>query len=462
MKFFRELEVLIPLGQSMRLDEAAILVAAVKTAKTREQEQLLYDFLVMNKNHIEEFCSLLYGPALLKPEYIMSAIHRSYGVFPEEFELVEGVPLVPSLASESPTECEEQLTIPEALSLVSSIRERGVDISMVINRMDRMSAELVWARALGDGPALSRKRLLRAVAHGGNTYSPERLTQALAIEDISTVLRRAINEELSDKFRIQPGHPFKGPSFARWKYWSVPFKNTYYEIVNGGRYYAHQIDERVFIYSTAGNMIHDVSLDALVKGEDCVALIDGEGNVKEWLHTSDDPNLWEKSYEERSVKSNRVRDEAHLRGIAESLQDGEVIRLIDGDRGHIHNGHKGGFILPRRVFELPLLITQGKTKSDGEWAMLRLEAMDGFDPIHVGYANILKEKLPNHTILQDGCSKRVWSNMEPPIVGSFHALRCTKGKIEGAYLVSIATDCGLSDVMQYGDLWTIDGHGQAR
>ena len=127
MKFFRELEVLIPLGQSMRLDEAAILVAAVKTAKTREQEQLLYDFLVMSKNHIEEFCSLLYGPALLKPEYIMSAIHRSYGVFPEEFELVEGVPLVPSLASESPTECEEQLTIPEALSLVSSIRERGVD-----------------------------------------------------------------------------------------------------------------------------------------------------------------------------------------------------------------------------------------------------------------------------------------------------------------------------------------------
>ena len=52
--------------------------------------------------------------------------------------------------------------------------------------------------------------------------------------------------------------------------------------------------------------------------------------------------------------------------------------------------------------------------------------------------------------------------MNPPIVGSFHALRCTQGKVEGAYLVSIATDCGLSDVMQYGDLWTIDGHGQAR
>ena len=58
-KSFRELEVPNPLGQSVRLDEAAILVAAVKTAKTREQEQLLYDFLVLNKDHIEEFKFLL-------------------------------------------------------------------------------------------------------------------------------------------------------------------------------------------------------------------------------------------------------------------------------------------------------------------------------------------------------------------------------------------------------------------
>jgi len=151
-----------------------------------------------------------------------------------------------------------------------------------------------------------------------------------------------------------------------------------------------------------------------------------------------------------------------LRALSESLKDNEVIRLIDGDRGHIHNGHKGGFILPRRVFELPLLITQGKTKTDGEWAVLRIEAMDGFDPIHVGYANIEKSKIPNHEILREGCSKRVWSELDPPLVGSFHALRCKGGKVEGAYLVSLDTDFGMSDVMQYGDLWTIDGHGQER
>ena len=51
----------------MRLDDAAILVTAVNTAESKEKERLLFDFLVENKGEIEEFCTLLYGPAILKP-----------------------------------------------------------------------------------------------------------------------------------------------------------------------------------------------------------------------------------------------------------------------------------------------------------------------------------------------------------------------------------------------------------
>jgi len=139
-----------------------------------------------------------------------------------------------------------------------------------------------------------------------------------------------------------------------------------------------------------------------------------------------------------------------------------VLRLLDESRPHIHSQHKGGFILPRRIYELPLLITQAKTKSDGVWASLRIEAMDGFDPIHVGYANINKTKMPEHAVLREASKRFVWSDLKPPLVGSFHALRCNAGKVEGAYLVSLATEKGISDVMQYGDLWSIDGHGQER
>ena len=106
---------------------------------------------------------------------------------------------------------------------------------------------------------------------------------------------------------------------------------------------------------------------------------------------------------------------------------------------------------------MPLLITEGKVKSDGVWVSLKIEAMDGFDPIPVGYANVKRTSLPNNQVLRDATNKFVWDKLEPPLVGSFHALRVRKGKLEGANLVALETSKGMSDVMQYGDLWSIDG-----
>ena len=452
-------------GQSMRLDEAANIVAVIQTEDTtRAREKTLYEFLCDNKASIVEFCSLLYGRALLKPEHIMSALHRSYGIFPEEFDLLEGSPLVPSLVSESPDECDISMTVPEALTAVESIRQ-GVDIRTVMNRMDKISAEVVWRRALGEAPMLPRKRLLRAVAHGGKKYTSERLSSALAVESLAIVLEKAIEGSLSETFRLEAGHPFKAPSFAAWRYWSVPFENTYYDIVRGPRYYAHKVQSEVFLYDGQGEIVkgHYKEWKANITYDgDCIALVNEDGNVLEWLMTDDEPDIWDGCYDDRAVAPKKIQDSQHMRQLCESLEGGEVLRLIDGDRPHIHSQHKGGFILPRRVFELPLLITQAKIKSDGIWASMKLEAMDGFDPIHVGYANIKRDSILDHPILKDAAKRFVWSELEPPLVGSFHALRCVEGQVEGAYLVSLTTDKGMSDVMQFGELWSIDGDGQAR
>jgi len=450
----------------MRLDEAANVVAAVKTAQGNAgaQEKLLYEFLCAREDSLVEFCTLLYGRALLKPTHVMSAVHRSYGIFPEEFALIEGTPLVPSLVSESPDECDVNMSIPEALSAVESIKE-GVDILTVMQRMDKISAEVIWRRALGEAPMIPRKRLLRAVAHGSGKYEPERLTSALAVESLPTVLEKAIKGELSSSFAIEPGHPFKAPSFAAWRYWSVPFEDTYYEKMSGPRYYAHKVEGEIFLYDSQGEMVdsHYKEWKANITYDgDCVALVTQDGDVLEWLYTEDEPNIWLGAYSLRAVAPKKVKDSQHLRQLCESLEEDEVLRLLDEVRPHIHSQHKGGFILPRRIYELPLLITQAKTKSDGEWASMRIEAMDGFDPIHVGYANIKKSSVPDNIILKEACRRHVWSELEPPLVGSFHALRCVKGKVEGAYLVSLTTNKGMSDVMQYGDLWMIDGHGQTR
>ena len=447
----------------MMLDDAAILVAAVNTAESREQESLLYDFLVESKGELEEFCSLLYGPAILKPEHIMSALHRGLGMFPEEFELIEGTPLVPALVSESPDECENSMTIPEALSCVSELRviETAPDIKAIFAKMDKRAAEALWCRALGERPVLPRKRLLRAVAHGGGKYPPERLTSALAVENIAVVLERAIDETLSAEFRIQPGHPFRAPSFAPSKYWSVPFLKTYYEIISGPRRYAHQCDGDIFTYDGMGEIIPNAPADIPIGG-DCVALVNEGGDVVEWLHTEDNPDQWEMEYEARSVKPRRIRDAAHLRALSQSLADGEVLRLIDGDKPHIHCQHRGGFIQPKRIYEMPLLITQAREQKNGDWIDLRIEALDGFDPILEGYANVKRENLPDNPILTEACRRKVWTELDIPLVGLFHALRCVGRKVEGAYLVRIDTGLGMSDALQYGDIIEREGNGQAR
>jgi len=447
----------------MRLDDAAILIAAVNTAETREQERLLYDFLVENKGELEEFCSLLYGPAVIKPEHVMSALHRGLGMFPEEFELIEGTPLVPALVSESPDECEDSMTIPEALSCVSELKtmEGAPDIRTIFAKMDKRSAEAIWCRALGDRPVLPRKRLLRAIAHGGGRYPPERLTSALSVETISVVLQRAIEGTLSDEFRIQPGHPFRAPSFAPWKFWSVPFLNTYYQIVSGPRRYAHQYQGNIFVYDGMGEIVPNAPVD-LAYGGDCVVSVTEEGEVVEWLHSEANPDRWEMDYRARAVEPLRIRDAAHLRSLSQNLKDGEVLRLIDGDKPHIHGQHRGGFVQPKRIYEMPLLITQARQQKNDDWVDLRIEALDGFDPIHVGYANVKVEDIPDNPILTEACRRRVWTELEVPLVGLFHALRCRDHRLEGAYLVRIDTGLGITDALQYGDIIEREGNGQAR
>lgn len=449
----------------MRLDDAAHMVAAIQTTgDTRREEKMLFEFLSENKGELEEFCSLLYGPALIKPEHVMSAIHRGFGVFPEEFELVEGEPLVPALASESPDICEESMSIPEALSMVTELRrmEEAPHIGHLFAKMDKISATTLWRRALGERPVIPRKRLLRAVAHGGDRYTPERLTSALAVENMGTVLMRAIDETLPDKFRIQPGHPFRAPSFSPWKFWTKPFLNTYYDIVSGPRRYAHQVQGRIIVYNGMGEVLPDAPCN-MVSGGDCVALIDQNGDVIEWLFTEELPDIWESAYEVRAGDPKKVLDSAHLRSLAQSLDDNEVLRLVDGDRPHIHSQHKGGFILPKRIYELPLLITQARIQSgNDEWLDLRIEALDGFDPILVGQCHTKRETLPNNPVLMDACHRKVWTELEVPLVGIFHALRCRNHQLEGIYLVRLDTSMGMSDVLQYGDIIEREGNGQER
>ena len=447
-------------GQSVRLDEAAsTILAAITADSARETEKILFDFLSENIDEVSEFVSLLYGKYILRPEHIMSALHRSIGMFPEEFELVDGEPLVPSLASESPPEVEGSMSIPEALDLVAALKDMQSppDIRAVFKKMGRPDALVLWNRALGEKPLIPKYRMTRAFAHHLEDYTPQRLRLACAVEDMGTVLRRAYHGILPHKFHIEPGYAFKGPSYKQWRYWSVPFENTHYDIVSGPRHFAHSVQGRVLVFDRVGEPVKGVT-SSFDTSADCVVEIDHSGEVIEWLHTADDPDMWMREREERAVNPTTIKDGDHLRALAQSLQEGEQMRLIDGDRAYFHSQHVGGFIMPRRVFEMPLLITATRLQKNREedWVDLRIEALDGFDPVKVGIANVQRSRLPVVEAFHHLAHS--WVDVDPPIIGQFHALNIEEGTLKGAYLVRIDTSLGFSDAMQYSDILERD-HG---
>ena len=436
----------------MRLDEAAtVILAAVQERAVHRKEDILYSFLAPRIDEIGEFLSLLYGKPLLKPEHIMSALHRSVGMFPEEFELVDNEALVPALASESPNESEESMTIPEALDVVQALADmkNPPDIRAVFKRMGRNDALVLWNRAMGEKPLIPRTRIIRTFGHRLENYSAERIRSACAVEELATVLRRAQRGNLPEKFSIEPGYCFKGPSYRQWQYWTKPFDDTYYEILTGNRYIAHITQGRPYVFDWSCSRVRGITpkIDMSV---DCVVEIDQNGEVMTWLHTTDDPDLWQQPHKERSVSPQRVKDSDHMRLLAQNLEKGERLRLIDGSRPFFHSQHVGGFVMPRRVFELPLLITGARLQKNEEWVELRIEALDGFDPSPVGIANVKKESLP--TLPAFTHIPRVWTDISPPLIGQFHALRVEHGKLHGAYLVRMDTSLGFSDALQLSEI----------
>ena len=444
----------------MRLDEAASTILAATTAtSTRGKERILYEFLSEHVDEVGEFVSLLYGKYLLRPEHIMSALHRSIGMFPEEFELIDGEPLVPALASESPSEVEHSMSIPEALDLVAALKDMKdpPDIRAIFQKMGKTDALVLWNRALGETPLIPKYRLTRAFAHHLKTYTPQRLRLACAVEDMGTVLRRAYYNILSPEFHIEPGYAFKGPSYKQWRYWTVPFDKTHYDIVSGPRYFAHAVQGRTFVFDRMGETVKNLK-PILDTSADCVVEVNRNGEVIEWLHTSDDPDMWMKHRDERAMNPTPIKDGDHLRALAQSLEEGEQMRLIDADRSYFHSQHVGGFIMPRRIFEMPLLITSTRLQKNREedWVDLRIEALDGFDPVKVGIAHVQRSRLPTIQAFQH--LAHVWVDVDPPIIGQFHALNIEDGQLRGAYLVRIDTSLGFSDALQYSDILERD-HG---
>ena len=432
-------------------EQLASVVAAVQTADNKkEMHSIIGVLLRVNKEQVEDIIALCCATPrdAVKDNHIIKLISESYGLFPEEYESLgheRELPLI--LADESPSEVERSLSLREARELKTKIIEgETLHIELLSNSMSMIAARVFWGFCYGR--TLINYRNLMGGVCSITPYSVERLQEARTIMPPSQVVLKALDGTLPSEHTIQPSYPFIAPRYSRWRYWSLPFKETHYEVVKPSRYYAHRKAGRLFSFDRRGvALAREPHLE--IAG-DCVAEMDENDLVCEWLFTENDPHIWRKGRIERSVNPRIVEDESHLRRLVESLEEDETLRLMDAERAYFHSGAVGGFIVPRRTFDLPLLILGGKR--DGQGIRIKIAALDGFDPNPVGYCYVKEENMPD--ILTPLFESNVFRECREGLIGIFHALvfDTNTNQLRAPYLTRIDTTLGISDAVQIGDL----------
>jgi hypothetical protein len=432
----------------MRFEDLANAVLAAQT-EPNQQKQILSELFTRNKESAHDIVTICCSnPRLsIKPHHIVKMLAQSYGLFPEEYESLMDEHEMPSLlASESPNEIETSLSLREVIEIKDMIFKGEMNADIVFQSMSRISAMLFWGFCFGR-TSLNYRRVMRAIAHV-TPYETNHLQTMRTIMPSGDVIQRALNNTLPSEYNIEPTYPFKAPTYSRWNRWSIPFTNTHYEIVRGKNYFVHRRAGRLFSFDR--HAVRIVRTPLIEGDDDVVCEMDESGNIVEWLYREGEPNVWKSNRKARATNPKEVKDRAHLRAIVQSLEEGEVLRLIDAERPYFHSGGVGGFIVPRRTFDIPLLILGGYR--DGDGIRIKIAALDGFEPFPVGYAFVKADDIPDKLVrLYDAQSML---DIDEGLIGIFHSLGYVheEGKMRAPYLARIDTTLGHSDAIQLGDL----------
>ena len=410
---------------------------------------------------------LYYGRQVITVDNLLMSLARYYGVFGEEWdELLSstvraGQPLVPLLAGESAVKPAGHLSlgVSDAVLLLNDLRREGDTraraMRCVFERLSREEATLIWSRALGEWPAISRRRFMRAIAKMTD-YEADHLNRSCRFHGVTQTVRRALLGDLPGQYRLEPGHPFEMAVYTRWTKWSPPFEQTCYELVRGSRAVLHASPDGQQVYRRTGERwFSHPPVEGEVDEQGFIAEVEHRGNVlhiTDILHTSDDPERWRRGYVERAIEARAVRDDDHLLDLLRGVDDHMTLRLLDATAPYFDENGLGGHIAPKSLFELPLLLM--RVRAENGTAEVELGALDGYEPVRVGFAECDAQIL--NVPRMSGLLIPRWRDVtEQGTVLVCGAHDFEGGELKSPNVMRLDGSLGISDVIQMGDLLSL-------
>lgn len=437
----------------------------------KEKYASVSDFIKQHDDWLEAMMLWFDNEPRISTSWFTARVPKHFGIHAEEWlELTKSTPIVPLIASES-SDTDSTWSIDDTYNVLSSMHMMSLD--NIVGVLSRSESTLFWQVALGESPPMSRRHMIRAVAHATD-YDTEQLRRASAYIPFIEVLEKAVSGDLPTDKKMKAGqHINPVARYSVWSKISLPFKKTFAEVLDRPRHFLHYTGTDAIVYTRAGELVqswestHTTSILEIECSDDYDP---STISITDVLLYDDDP-IWKQTYSHRKAFMNehykgrvnthgrQIGSVAILRELLQGLEPHQMVRLI-GDTAYYDDDFIGGYILKQQALKMPLLITHVSEQEQS--IRLKLAALDGYTSVYVGEVLCSQDvgnqirgqaaigpKIQDKWVCVDDIGCIIWAtavgvNMNG---GNYH--------LDNPLLVGIDSSMGFSDTIQLTDMLSL-------
>jgi len=417
---------------------------------------------------------LYYGGQRISPRMAKHMFCEAAGVWPEVWEVaVKEESFSDVLATESSDSGPSGWSVKQALTMLDDLEQH--DLLRICHSMNEVEAFVFWKAAFGE-KVLPISELSFVCALGWQSrINVQTVTSAYHMMPVDELVMRIVADPESLPY-VHP-KPKRGVQACNFRPWgrNILPDEGYVDIVSGKRRFLHVHRDRkgdsvCTLRDRTGAVVPGLPMKWDGVAPEGEWIVEVEENYRLQRVTDclyHDESVIGLPYEERLAHLEawkplmRVTTPSPLtphdsaQSILTEAKDGEQVRILNGSP--YTPGESGGWILLNSIFQFFLLLTHVKRNGDG-YAVVRLAAMDGFDPESVcelTLDGLLSTTLFARLTFRERLIEREWEVVEN--LGVLLEVSCTDIEADtyrflNPIAASIASDLGRGDTSQFTDI----------